>query len=197
MQWKDILHGDKIVGSGKVHCLKVFLMMFATWLVLSGHFEAKYIIMGLGTAIAATWLAMPVLYMKGKHSDKYYFVFDVNLFAYVIYWVWLLNEVRKASMDVATSVMRPEMDIDPKFFGFRVGYDNPMAHATLANSITLTPGTITLHVTEDGEYAIHSLTSGAYEGLLEGGMQERIAKLFGEAHDLESVPVPEAVKGVV
>ena len=83
-------------------------------------------------------------------------------------------------MDVATSVIKSEMDINPKVFKFRMVYDNPMAEATLANSITLTPGTITIDVSDDGVYTIHALTNGAREGLMEGGMQRRIAQLFGE-----------------
>lgn len=100
-------------------------------------------------------------------------------------------------MDVATSVMQPEMDIDPKFFSFRMAYDNPIAHATLANSITLTPGTVTLHVSDDDVYSIHALTTGAREGLLDGGMQERIAKLFGDPGVFEEVPVSDHIKEVM
>ena len=97
--------------------------------------------------------------------------------------MWLLNEVVKANIDVVKATVKSEMVINPRVIRFRIKMDNPMAHATLANSITLTPGTVTLNVTEDGLYEIHALTDGAAEGLLEGGMQKRIADLFGEPFD--------------
>jgi multicomponent Na+:H+ antiporter subunit E len=79
------------------------------------------------------------------------------------------------------------MVINARVIAFRIKYDNPMAHTTLANSITLTPGTVTLNVTEDGLYEIHALTDGAAEGLLGGGMQQKVADLFGEPFIYEVV----------
>ena len=61
------------------------------------------------------------------------------------------------------------------------------ARVILANSITLTPGTVTMNVTEDGLYEIHALTDGAAEGLLGGGMQQKVADLFGEPFIYEVV----------
>lgn len=197
MRREGIFSNDQIVGSSKKHFVLLFVMLFATWLVFSGHYQAKYVIMGFGTALVSAWLCLPILYVKGRYTDKYYFVFGVNLIQYAWYWIWLLNEVRAASMDVATAVMRPEMDIEPRFFSFRMAYDNPLAHATLANSITLTPGTITLYVSDDDVYSIHALTSGAREGLLDGGMQERIAKLFDDHGAYEVLPPAEIVKEVM
>lgn len=196
MTHREIFNSDKISGSPIKHFTLIFLLLVAVWLMVSGRTEPKYLIMGVVTAFVAAYMTMPILYVKGRYSDRYYFVFGVNLIQYAIYWIWLINEVRAASMDVASSVMRPKMDIEPAFFGFKAFYDNPMAHATLANSITLTPGTVTLHVSEDGVYSIHALTKGAYEGLLDGGMQERIGKLFGEPTHIEYVAQTEALEGV-
>lgn len=196
MTHREIFNHETIVGSPVRHYLQMVLMMMVVWLMVSGRLEAKYLIMGLGTALIAAWVVMPIMYIKGKHSDRYYFVFGVNWLQYAFYWLWLINEVRAASLDVASAVMRPEMAIDPKFFGFKAHYDNPMAHATLANSITLTPGTVTLHVSEDGVYSIHALTPGATEGLLDGGMQEKVGKLFGEPTHIDIMMETPAMKEV-
>ena len=61
--------------------------------------------------------------------------------------------------------------------------DNPMAKVLLANSITLTPGTVTINVTPEGIYEVHALTDGAAEGLLSGAMPRKVAELFGEKFD--------------
>lgn len=55
-----------------------------------------------------------------------------------------------------------------------------MALTVLANSITLTPGTVTMNVTDDGVYEIHALTDDAAEGIRAGDMQRRVARLFGQ-----------------
>ena len=72
-----------------------------------------------------------------------------------------------------------------KWFAKQLG--DFLLHTTLANSITLTPGTVTLNVTDDGLYEVHALNQGFADGLLEGGMQQKIAELFGEPFIYEVV----------
>ena len=84
-----------------------------------------------------------------------------------------------------------ELNIDPKVVRFRFKADNPMASVILANSITLTPGTVTMNVTDDGVYEIHALTVGAAAGVLDGGMQKKVADLYGEKFDFAVVESEE------
>lgn len=177
---KDVFHDKTIVGSPYKHFLLLSAILYIFWCLLCGNFTLKFIVVGVGSALISAYICMPLLLLENRDGTKKYFAFDVNWFKYAAYWLWLLNEVRKANMDVATSVIKSEMNVNPKVFKFRMPYDNPMAEATLANSITLTPGTITLDVSDDGVFTIHALTNGAREGLIEGGMQRKIAKLFGE-----------------
>lgn len=177
---KSFFQDETIVGNPKKQFVILTLVLFTFWCLLCWNFTAKFIVVGFATSLIASYICYPLLLLENASKTKKYYAFGVNLGAYALYWLWLLNEVRKANMDVATSVVREEMDIHPRMFKFKMPFDNPMACATLANSITLTPGTVTIDVTEDGIYTIHALTKGAYEGLLEGGMQEKIAKLFGE-----------------
>lgn len=171
------------MGSPMKHFVLLSIALYIFWILLSGKMEAKYLLIGLGTAVVAAYISMPLLLIENKKGSKKYFAFDVPIIQYLMYWCWLLKEVYKANIDVEKAVIRPEMAINPLMFTFKMPMDNPMAHATLANSITLTPGTITIDVTEDGVYTIHALTDGAREGLLAGDMQRRVAKLFGETYD--------------
>ena len=75
---------------------------------------------------------------------------------------------------------------------FRANYDNPAARALLANSITLTPGTVTVDILEDGTYSVHALTEESKAGLLDGTMQGKVARLFGETIDFRVLDVEEA-----
>lgn len=54
-----------------------------------------------------------------------------------------------------------------------------MAYVMLANSITLTPGTVTINVTDEDLFEIHALTDGAAAGVLDGSMQKKVAELYG------------------
>lgn len=183
MKTKEMLKDETIVGSPKKHLIVMACVMFVFWLLLSGKFEFKFLFYGVLTAIVSAWICVPLLLLPNADGTKKYFIFDVPLAKYALYWLWLLNEVVKANIDVVKATVKSEMAINPRVIRFRIKMDNPMAHTTLANSITLTPGTVTLNVTPDGLYEIHALTDGAAEGLLEGGMQKRVAELFGEPFD--------------
>ncbi len=183
MKTKDMLKDETIVGSPMKHLVVLTCVLFFFWILLSGKFDLKFLTYGVLTAVISAWICVPLLLLPNAKGTKKYFIFDVPLAKYAVYWLWLLNEVVKANIDVVKATVKSEMVINPRVIRFRIKMDNPMAHATLANSITLTPGTVTLNVTEDGLYEIHALTDGAAEGLLEGGMQKRIADLFGEPFD--------------
>lgn len=187
MKTKDMLKDETIVGSPKKHLLVLAVLMFIFWILLSGKLEFKFLTYGVLTALISAYICVPLLLLPNASGTKKYFIFDVPLGQYAVYWLWLLNEVVKANIDVVKATIKAEMQINPRVIRFRIQYDNPMAHTTLANSITLTPGTVTLNVTPDGLYEIHALTDGAAEGLLDGGMQKRVADLFGEPFIYEVV----------
>ena len=68
---------------------------------------------------------------------------------------------------------------------FDSGLPGTVQNVLLANAITLTPGTVTMNMTEDGLYEVHALTVGAAEGLRGGDMQKMVAWLFGETYEFE------------
>ena len=183
MKTKDMLKDETVVGSPMKHLLVLAGVLFAFWFLLSGKIDLKFLTYGVLTALISAWICVPLLILPNADGTKKYFIFDVPLGKYALYWLWLLNEVIKANIDVVKATVKSEMVINPRVIRFRIKMDNPMAHTTLANSITLTPGTVTLNVTDDGLYEIHALTDGAAEGLLERGMQKRVADLFGEPFD--------------
>ena len=187
MKTKDMLNDKTIVGSPVKHLTVLAVVMFAFWFLLSGKVDFKFLLYGALTAIISAWICVPLLLLPNADGTKKYFIFDVNLGKYALYWLWLLKEVVNANIDVVKATVKSEMVINPRVIAFRIKYDNPMAYTTLANSITLTPGTVTLNVTEDGLYEIHALTDGAAEGLLGGGMQQKVADLFGEPFIYEVV----------
>lgn len=191
MEKQSVLNDKRIVGSPIVHMVVLALVLFAFWMVLSGRTETKFVIYGILTAVVTTWITYPLLLIPNKDGSKRYYVFGVSLPKAVSYFFWLMWQLVLANIDVLLATTSQELDIDPKVVRFRFRADNPMASVVLANSITLTPGTVTMNVTDDGLYEIHALTVGAADGVLDGGMQKKVADLYGEKFDFAVVESEE------
>lgn len=171
--------------------LGLALGLFAIWIMLSGQFETKFLLIGFFSSLAISYVCFPLLLIKGADGKKDFFVFGVNYLKLLLYFLWLIGEILKASLDVAKEIMKPHMDYEPRVVHFSMPYENPMASVVLANSIILTPGTITLDVTESGIFEVHALTKGAAEDLLSGKMAEKVAKLYGETCSFTPMPETE------
>lgn len=174
----------------QAHFFELALGLFAIWVLLSGQFEGKFLLIGLCSSLAIAYICYPLLNVENEKTGKTYFVFGVNYLKLFIYFFWLVKEIIKACLDVTRVILSPHMDYEPRIAYFSMPFENPMASVILAFSIILTPGTITVDVNDDGIFEVHALTKGMAEGLLEGTMQKKVAALFGEA--CEFVPMPEA-----
>lgn len=191
MEKQGVLNDKKIVGSPMVHMTGLALVLFAFWMVLSGRTETKFVVYGILTAVVTTWVTYPLLLLPNKDGSKKYYVFGFSIPKMIMYFFWLMWQLVLANIDVLLATTGQELNIDPKVVRFRFKADNPMASVILANSITLTPGTVTMNVTDDGVYEIHALTVGAAAGVLDGGMQKKVADLYGEKFDFAVVESEE------
>lgn len=191
MEKQGVLNDKKIVGSPMVHMTGLALVLFAFWMVLSGRTETKFVVYGILTAVVTTWVTYPLLLVPNKDGSKKYYVFGFSIPKMIMYFFWLMWQLVLANIDVLLATTGQELNIDPKVVRFRFRADNPMASVILANSITLTPGTVTMNVTDDGVYEIHALTVGAATGVLDGGMQKKVADLYGEKFDFAVVESEE------
>ena len=191
MEKQGVLNDKKIVGSPMVHMTGLALVLFAFWMVLSGRTETKFVVYGILTAVVTTWVTYPLLLVPNKDGSQKYYVFGFSIPKMIMYFFWLMWQLVLANIDVLLATTGQELNIDPKVVRFRFRADNPMASVILANSITLTPGTVTMNVTDDGVYEIHALTVGAAAGVLDGGMQKKVADLYGEKFDFAVVESEE------
>lgn len=189
---KNNIEKEKLQSPPLCNWVELFVILLAGWFILSGIFELKFIIYGVMTAGIISLFCFKSFYMKGVHSDRYYFLIHVNPIRLLIYFLWLLKEIVKNSFSVTWNVYRGKKSLHPQIVWFRANYDNPAARALLANSITLTPGTVTVDILEDGTYSVHALTEESKAGLLDGTMQGKVARLFGETIDFRVLDVEEA-----
>ena len=105
-------------------------------------------------------------------------VLGIPWYRFVMYVPWLGIQVAIAGLRVAMVVLHPRLPIDPRLVRIRSPLPHTLARLTLANSITLTPGTVTLDVDGD-DFLVHSLTESGGHELEEGVMVDRVSSLFG------------------
>lgn len=158
-------------------------MLFALWFVMSQKTEPKFIIIGLVSSTAIALLCRRTLCMPGIKTGEDHYLLEAGAFRVISYLIWLIVQIAKSAVYVAGISLSDKSKVDPSIAFFRADYDSPYARALLANSITLTPGTITIDITDDGVYSVHALTRELREGLLDGSMQQKVADTFCEKID--------------
>lgn len=157
-----------------------FLLMMVTWCVLSGFFDSFHLTLGVISSLLVSWTSSDLLFPRTSSATV-----DATWWRFPGYAVYLIKEIVKANVYVFKMCFAKDVErvIDPCMVSFKTTLKSRIAQLTLANSITLTPGTITIDVTEDGVFTIHSIDYPIAEGLLSpetNEMERRIARLFGE-----------------
>ncbi len=161
--------------------LPLFLVLFGFWVVLSGKLDLFHLAAGALSAAAIAYLSCrlyavtPPVGPRGRHP-----FFTTAWLRLGLYLPWLSWQIVVASVQVARIVLSPKMKITPLLFRFHHELPHNLARATLANSITLTPGTVTIDVRGD-EYLVHALSDEAAEALQgsgAGNMKNRVSSVF-------------------
>lgn len=147
-----------------------FCALLAFWLLLSGHYTVFMVAAGIGSSLAVLWVGrrMEVVDGEGVPIDLWRVVFT--------YWPWLAWQIVKSAWDVAKIVVHPRLPISPTLVRFRPLQRSVVGLVTHANSITLTPGTITIEATA-GEFLVHGLTRAAANGAVDSEMDHRLHRL--------------------
>lgn len=179
-----------VVGNPVAHYVRFTIYLYIFWLLISGNLQPKFLIIGAVACLAVAWVCTPLFMIDNISHTKKYFLLNIPIVYLIGYVFWLLKELILANIDVVKTVWKKELPIEPELLHFSVAIDNPVALAMLANSITLTPGTITLNVSKDNIFEIHALTPGAAEGIKSGAMANKVAKLFGQQADFVMLPTP-------
>ena len=154
--------------------LGLAITLFIFWLLLSGIYQPLIISFGIASSLLVAWIAhrMDVIDREG---------FPIHLGAKAItYWPWLIWEIIKANIDVAAIIIKPKLPITPTMFNSHASQKTEVGQVTYANSITLTPGTISVGVT-DGMVEVHALTSQSADDVITGRMDKRVSQMEGNS----------------
>ena len=149
-----------------------FLLWMAIWLLWSGLYKPLLITLGVVSCCLTLFLAYRMDFFNRQ-------VFSLHLAPRLVpYWGWLGIELVKTNFAVARIILHPKMPISPTVVQLTAQSQDPVLQAILGNSITLTPGTVTLD-DHEGELLVHCLTREGADVLLEGDMNRRVAALSG------------------
>lgn len=166
------------------------LGLFGVWFAFSGHTEIEFLVMGAVTAVAGTalthWLFAGEQDPRFGHIPYPFTWFIRGFFRSVLYTAWLLWEIALSNLHVAYLVLHPRLPVQPSLVQFETSLHSESAHVLLAQSITLTPGTVTVDVS-DGMFMVHCLSAKSRQGIEEGSIQRKVAGIFSE-------PAPESVQ---
>jgi len=150
----------------------LWLVLFAVWLLLSGHYTPLLIGFGVGSCALTVYIAMrmDVADHEGVPIDW--------VGRFLLYLPWLLKEILVANISVAKVILSPSLPISPIMVVFRSTQKTDLGRVLYANSITLTPGTITTGV-EGDQLEIHALTWQDVDGREEDEMDLRVSVVEG------------------
>jgi len=154
--------------------LRAYLMLTAllitAWVLWSGMFKPLLLGLGAFSCVLAGYIGVRMGYFD---SRVFALRFNLKLLGF---WAWLLQEIVKSSLEVARIVLARDLRLSTQVVELDAGRLSPVDQAVLGNSITLTPGTLTLDAS-DGRLLVHALTAEGAQALEDGGMMRRVAAI--------------------
>ena len=157
--------------------LAVFCVLFALWMLLSGHTSPLMLSFGFGSC-----LFVVIIQMLMDRADAERVRLRFRPIAFARYCGWLLLEIVKSNIDVAKVLVSRDLPISPTLFRVEATQRTLAGHVLFANSITLTPGTVSINLQRD-TILVHALTEDGADGVAEGDMDERVSALESGSED--------------
>lgn len=154
-----------------------FFLCFATWMLLTSRIYWQNIIAGAVVSLVTTLIFSRYFQIDARKlaNPKRYFW----LIIYILYFIW---ECIKANFDVAYRVLHPSMPVRPGIVKVKLTLKKALARTILANSITMTPGTITVDIIEDTLYVhciyLEDTDPANYTYQISGKFEKILTKIF-------------------
>ena len=162
-------------GEHRLHNFIVaFLLLFVFWIVFSGRFDTFHLTLGVICSLLVARLSNDLLFANIRVRTHW-----ISVLRFLAYIPWLTVQIIKANVYVAVLALHPNPPIDPVILRFKTKLRMDISLVTFANSITLTPGTITMDIIE-GEFYVHALDRKVMKDLGTGEMEDRVAHIFME-----------------
>ena len=156
-----------------MHILVLFVTLAALWLLWSGLYLPLMLALGLASVILVVWLTRRLETIDHESVPSHLGLKVLS------YWGWLVKEIVVSSIAVTRIVLARDMPISPTMVQTRSKSPGVVGRVLFGNSITLTPGTLTTDLDDDGLITVHALTTDGADGVVNGDMNDRVAALPG------------------
>lgn len=150
------------------------IAMFSFWILLSGEFTFILITSGIVASLIVAYLSHDIFIGKADIKSE-----TGRVFRFFRYLPWLLWQIILCNLEIAYLVLNPKPLVDPQLVRFKPDAKTDLGIVTLANSITLTPGTVTVKANRE-EFVVHAIWQKSAEGIINGEMQQRVKEIEGE-----------------
>lgn len=150
----------------------MFLFLLAVWIIFNGQFTLEILIFGILISLAVCFFSVKFLDYSFKTEFRYLKKLPL-LIAYVFVLIW---EIIKANICIADLVVKGRKNTHAIVHSFKSPVKSGFAQTLLANSITLTPGTITVSLSND-EYKIHCLDEKLCDGIEDSSFVKLLKKI--------------------
>jgi len=152
------------------------VLLAAVWVFISGKFELAYLFWGAASTALVLWFShrlrrIPSLDETPTASR------NISVSRLMLYLLWLLGQMIRSGIYVAYLVLHPRLPLEPVIVRFTSRQPSLVAKVILGNSITLTPGTLTLAITGD-RFVVHALTPDTGEDPFNGEMAAKVCRLY-------------------
>ncbi|MFW5927332.1 MAG: Na+/H+ antiporter subunit E [Wenzhouxiangella sp.] len=154
------------------YVISLTLILAVLWLAVSGVYKPPILIFGAVSVTFVVWLSVRMNVVGVEHNP---ILFSWRL---PVYWIWLVGQIIMANFNLLRRVIDPA-SIRPRLLRLSVPHHSAVAKVTYANSVTLTPGTISLMLSEKA-LVVHALDEVSAEGLMSGDMADHISWLEGD-----------------
>ena len=154
--------------TGKIVLAGVLALL---WVLLSGQYSPLFLGLGLASVVLVVWIVR-----RMEHADGTRLEVRLRSFATLRYAFWLFGQIVRANIAVALLALSPRMRICPVVLRVPARQRTEVGRVLFANSITLTPGTVSVHLGEE-EVEVHALTKRAAASLAGGEMGRRVEEL--------------------
>jgi len=155
-----------------LHTAILFALIYAFWILMSGHFTPFLLGAGAAASALVVWFVhrMEVADREGH---------PVHLGPSALsYWPWLAKEILKSALDVSKVILDPRLPASPTVVRFKPRQKSVVGLVTHANSITLTPGTLSIEVGPD-QFVVHGLTRESASAAADSEMDRRVERFEG------------------
>ena len=152
----------------------ISVTLFGYWLLLSGHYNTWLVASGAVLSVGVVVFSL----FKGI-TDQEGFPIE-KLPRGLIYWPWLGWQIVLSALNVSRLILDPKLPISPTMVKVDTLQKSAVGLTTYANSITLTPGTISVEVSEKGSAIwVHAITRENAEGFADDPMNRMVAWMDG------------------